>query len=121
MRIVPAWAGRILPVAALLLPQIFPISSVVAPCHRQNAPRPRPRNPCRGSLAMVAVAPEAVQLEQRGELAVAGFRAMASPCEVLLATRDQQLARRLGELAAHEAWRIERKYSRYRDDSVTGI
>jgi thiamine biosynthesis lipoprotein len=70
---------------------------------------------------MLAVATEAVQLEQRGQLAVASFRAMASPCEVLLATSDTALARRLGELAASEAWRIERKYSRYRDDSVTGI
>ena len=43
---------------------------------------------------------------------------MASPCEVLLDTRDLALARQLGGIAAAEAWRIERKYSRYRDDSV---
>jgi thiamine biosynthesis lipoprotein len=46
------------------------------------------------------------------------FRAMASPCEVLLDVDDGDEARRLAELAAAEAWRIERKYSRYRDDSV---
>jgi thiamine biosynthesis lipoprotein len=43
---------------------------------------------------------------------------MASPCEVLVATADRELTRQLGSLAAHEAWRIEGKYSRYRDDSV---
>ena len=43
---------------------------------------------------------------------------MASPCEVLLDTNDLALARQLGGIAAAEAWRIERKYSRYRDDSV---
>jgi thiamine biosynthesis lipoprotein len=48
----------------------------------------------------------------------ARFAAMASPCEVLLDIDDQAQARRLAELAAAEAWRIERKFSRYRDDSV---
>jgi FAD:protein FMN transferase len=67
---------------------------------------------------MPAAAPGALQVEQRGPLAVAQFTAMASPCEVLLDTRDPQQARRLGGIAAAEAWRIERKYSRYRDDSV---
>jgi thiamine biosynthesis lipoprotein len=43
---------------------------------------------------------------------------MASPCELLLHTNDRETATRLGEIAAAEAWRIERKYSRYRDDSV---
>ena len=43
---------------------------------------------------------------------------MASPCELLLATADEALARQLGETVAAEAWRIERKYSRYRADSV---
>jgi thiamine biosynthesis lipoprotein len=46
------------------------------------------------------------------------FAAMASPCEVLCETGDAVLARRLTEFAAAEAWRIERKFSRYRDDSV---
>jgi thiamine biosynthesis lipoprotein len=67
---------------------------------------------------MPAAAPGALQVEQRGALAVAQFKAMASPCEVLLDTPDLSQARRLGEIAATEAWRIERKYSRYRDDSV---
>src|SRR5688500_9215711 len=43
---------------------------------------------------------------------------MGSPCEVLCETEDESLARRLGELAQAEADRIDRKYSRYRDDSL---
>ncbi len=43
---------------------------------------------------------------------------MANPCELLIETQDAALARRLTELAAQEALRIERKFSRYRDDSV---
>jgi len=43
---------------------------------------------------------------------------MASPCEVLLDLDDPQAARGIAALAAAEAWRIERKFSRYRSDSV---
>lgn len=43
---------------------------------------------------------------------------MASPCEVLVDTADSRLAARLLELVAREAWRIEAKFSRYRDDGV---
>lgn len=42
---------------------------------------------------------------------------MASPCEVLLPATERS-ARELGEAAAAEAWRIEKKFSRYRKDSV---
>lgn len=49
---------------------------------------------------------------------VGQFRAMASPCEILLEQQDLQLARQLTLLAATEAERIEQKYSRYRSDSV---
>lgn len=48
----------------------------------------------------------------------AAFRAMASPCLVLIDGGDADLAERLGELARSEALRIEAKYSRYRQDSV---
>jgi thiamine biosynthesis lipoprotein len=37
---------------------------------------------------------------------------------VLIYTNERAEAVRAGELAANEAWRVERKYSRYRDDSV---
>lgn len=46
------------------------------------------------------------------------FRAMASPCELLLQPCSQTLAQHLVSLAYHEAQRIEAKYSRYRTDSV---
>lgn len=46
------------------------------------------------------------------------FRAMASPCEILLDSTDLQLCQQLTRLAATEAERIEQKYSRYRPDSI---
>lgn len=46
------------------------------------------------------------------------FRAMASPCEVLLETESESEAAALTRAAAREAWRIERKFSRYRTDNV---
>ena len=63
---------------------------------------------------------EALRVEARGEELVAiSFTAMASPCEVLLPSTADASALELGNLAAQEAWRIERKFSRYRNDSVT--
>ncbi|MFT5813674.1 MAG: thiamine biosynthesis lipoprotein [Psychroserpens sp.] len=46
------------------------------------------------------------------------FDAMASPCEVLVASKDSKLALTLGRLIADEVWRIEDKYSRYQPTSV---
>jgi thiamine biosynthesis lipoprotein len=46
------------------------------------------------------------------------FEAMASPCELVSDDTDQSRVMSLACIAAREAWRIERKYSRYRDDSV---
>jgi thiamine biosynthesis lipoprotein len=43
---------------------------------------------------------------------------MASPCELLVSVEDQSAALEYGNLVAAETWRIERKYSRYRSDSV---
>jgi thiamine biosynthesis lipoprotein len=43
---------------------------------------------------------------------------MASPCEVLLEQAPASLARQVLDVVSCEAWRIERKYSRYRSDSV---
>ncbi len=43
---------------------------------------------------------------------------MASPCELLVETGDERLARRLADHACAEAQRIDRKFSRYRDDSL---
>lgn len=61
----------------------------------------------------------AVIVEARGELLAAKFTAMAGPCEVLLSSSEQGCALALGSIAASEALRIEKKFSRYRDDSVT--
>jgi thiamine biosynthesis lipoprotein len=60
-----------------------------------------------------------VRLEQRANgILAACFSAMACPCEVLFETEDATLAAELGAIAATEARRIERKFSRYRPDSV---
>jgi thiamine biosynthesis lipoprotein len=59
-------------------------------------------------------------IEPRGEYLLAVcFTAMASPCEVLLPVIDRPAALQLGAIVAQEAWRIEKKFSRYRADSVT--
>jgi thiamine biosynthesis lipoprotein len=63
---------------------------------------------------------EALNFEARGNgLHSVGFSAMASPCELLLHAASDAAAREFGTLVAQEAWRVERKFSRYRDDSVT--
>lgn len=63
---------------------------------------------------------EKLSLEARGEhLLAVRFTAMASPCEVLLPSMGGRAALAIGGEAAREAWRVEKKYSRYRDDSVT--
>ncbi len=46
------------------------------------------------------------------------FLAMASDCELLVDSSDEKLARQLSQIVAAEAWRIEQKFSRYRDDSI---
>jgi len=47
------------------------------------------------------------------------FSAMASRCEVRLFAPDEDTARHWSDAAIEEVRRIETKYSRYRDDSVT--
>ena len=65
------------------------------------------------------VTSDSISIEERPSgLFAISFSAMASPCEVLVYTDERAEAVKLGELAANEAWRVERKYSRYRDDSV---
>lgn len=46
------------------------------------------------------------------------FAAMASPCEVLLDHDDFAAAALQVDAAAQEAWRIEQKFSRYRQDNI---
>jgi FAD:protein FMN transferase len=66
--------------------------------------------------------PGGIRVEDRGEgLVAACFNAMASPCELLLAESERGNAMALAATVAEEAWRVERKYSRYRSDSVVSI
>lgn len=58
------------------------------------------------------------QLVRKDKVWVGTFAAMASPCEILMAVDDERLARELLDIAATEAWRIEQKYSRYREDGI---
>ncbi|MEW8037181.1 MAG: FAD:protein FMN transferase [Candidatus Thiodiazotropha sp.] len=46
------------------------------------------------------------------------FQAMASPCELFMEVDEEARAWKLLQRAADEAWRIERKFSRYRDDNI---
>lgn len=62
--------------------------------------------------------PSLVIEERTTDLLAARFRAMASPCELLLAATDRPEAMLLGRIVAEEAWRVEQKFSRYRDDSI---
>jgi FAD:protein FMN transferase len=63
---------------------------------------------------------EGLIVEARGEnLLAVRFTAMASPCEILVPSMSREAALAIGTVAAEEAWRVEKKYSRYRDDSVT--
>src|SRR6202050_5394555 len=63
-------------------------------------------------------APEMRLAVREAGLVAISFVAMASPCELLLETEDLRAAEKLGYIASNEAWRIETKFSRYRDDSV---
>jgi FAD:protein FMN transferase len=59
-------------------------------------------------------------VERAGDVFVGRFTAMASPCEVLVDTDDRAEAGSLAFIAASEAWRVEEKFSRYREESVVG-
>jgi FAD:protein FMN transferase len=63
------------------------------------------------------VAPLCVETRGKHLLAV-HFTALATPCQILLASTDLFTAIELGALAAQEAQRVERKFGHYRNDSV---
>lgn len=46
---------------------------------------------------------------------------MASPCEVIIQTKDEKLALNVGNTVAAEVWRIEDKYSRYDPNSLCSV
>jgi thiamine biosynthesis lipoprotein len=59
-----------------------------------------------------------MNLEQTHSDFVHAFTAMASTCEVRIETSDLSIASKLATSAENEARRIERKFSRYAEDSV---
>lgn len=59
-----------------------------------------------------------LSLEKRNGYWQGRFEAMASPCEILLESESEALAVALLEVTANEAWRIEKKFSRYRNDNI---
>ena len=61
-----------------------------------------------------------ITLRRDRDLWRGAFTAMANPCEVLC-YGEQATAAAMVEIVAEEAWRIERKFSRYRDDSVVHV
>ncbi len=46
------------------------------------------------------------------------FEAMASVCDILVDTDDENLVKRLSHLISKETWRIEQKFSRYQQDNI---
>ena len=59
-----------------------------------------------------------LQLKRLDDCWAGYFRAMASPCEVLMDVDDEQLAGDILQAVSTEALRIEHKFSRYRDDNI---
>lgn len=66
----------------------------------------------------IAPIDDTITLTRRDSIWVGRFKAMASPCEVLLSVDTRDLAEKLLKKAAGEAWRIEAKFSRYREDGI---
>ncbi|AJQ93720.1 FAD:protein FMN transferase [Gynuella sunshinyii] len=58
------------------------------------------------------------QLSQFDDYTKAAFPAMASPCEILFDSTDLEQVMALGLEARAETWRIEQKFSRYRQDNI---
>ena len=63
-------------------------------------------------------APGTVTLTRDSDHWIGRFVAMASPCEVLIDRAPASLAQQVLDTVAAEAWRVERKFSRYRTDSA---
>lgn len=59
-----------------------------------------------------------LELIQQQDYWLGRFDAMACPCEVLISTTDKNIAEKALSIASTEAWRIEQKLSRYRDDNI---
>lgn len=62
--------------------------------------------------------PNRLQLKHEAGYWHGRFFAMASPCEVLMEVDDKKQAVHILEAVSAEALRIEKKFSRYRDDNI---
>ena len=58
------------------------------------------------------------ELKKLESHSLANFRAMASPCEVIIYSQKEDVCRNVAEICAKEAFRIESKFSRYRTDNI---
>ena len=59
-----------------------------------------------------------LNLQQDKDFWRGSFDAMASPCEVLMEVTDEKLAHKILRAVSDEAWRIEKKFSRYRSGNI---
>lgn len=59
-----------------------------------------------------------LKLQQDKDFWRGSFDAMASPCEVLMEVADEKLAYKILRAVSNEAWRIENKFSRYRNGNI---
>ena len=59
-----------------------------------------------------------IHFNQHTSLHQCQFTAMASPCQVLIEAPKTLSTQSIFESASQEAWRIEQKFSRYRDDNL---
>lgn len=84
---------------------------------RIPAPGARTRKEAPTATASEPAAPLAPTTERVEDYFVGRFSAMGGPCSVLVDTDDREAAEALVAIAATEARRIERKFSRYRDDN----
>ena len=77
---------------------------------------PSLRNSVIDSAGNVASAHRLASVEQKSDFIQGKFLALGSPCEVLLDSKDETLARRLIEVASTEAWRIEKSAGQVDED-----
>ncbi len=59
-----------------------------------------------------------IEIDIQPEHSIGRFTAMACPCEILSETLDKKTIQQLTQLAFDEARRIEKKFSRYRNDNI---
>ncbi len=59
-----------------------------------------------------------IQIKTTKDYSIGRFASMACPCEILIESTDKVLVKTLTSLAYKEAKRIEKKFSRYRQDNI---